>query len=53
MLHELAMGASNREIAELFVISEGTVKNHVRSILAKLHLRNRREAASFAHRHGI
>ena len=47
VLHELAMGASNREIAELFVISEGTVKNHVSSILAKLHLRNRREAASF------
>ena len=53
VLHELAMGASNREIAELFVISEGTVKNHVRSILAKLHLRNRREAAHYARSRGL
>ena len=53
VLHELAMGASNREIAELFVISEGTVKNHVRSILAKLHLHNRREAAHYARGRGL
>lgn len=53
VLSELAMGASNHEIAELLVITEGTVKNHVRNILAKLHLRNRREAASFAHSHGL
>ena len=53
VLSELAMGASNQEIAELFVITEGTVKNHVRNILAKLHLRNRREAASFARSHGL
>jgi DNA-binding NarL/FixJ family response regulator len=53
VLHELAMGADNRQIAELFVLSEGTVKNHVSSILGKLHLRNRREAAAYAQRHGI
>ena len=53
VLRELSMGASNREIAELFVIAEGTVKNHVRSILAKLHLKNRQEAAQFARGHGL
>ena len=53
VLHELAMGASNREIAELFVISEGTVKNHVRSILSKLHVQNRRAAAHYARSRGL
>jgi DNA-binding NarL/FixJ family response regulator len=53
VLHELAMGANNREIAELFVITEGTVKNHVRSILAKLRLRSRHEAAHFARNRGL
>ena len=48
VLRALASGASNSEIAEQLVISENTVKNHIHSILAKLHLRNRREAAKFA-----
>ncbi len=50
ILRELVTGATNREIAEHFVIAENTVKNHVRNILAKLNLRNRREAANFARR---
>jgi DNA-binding NarL/FixJ family response regulator len=44
ILEHLAKGSSNREIAELLVISPITVRNHVSSILAKLHLTNRREA---------
>jgi DNA-binding NarL/FixJ family response regulator len=48
VLRSLASGASNSEIAEQLVISENTVKNHIHSILAKLHLRNRREATRFA-----
>jgi DNA-binding NarL/FixJ family response regulator len=48
VLRALASGASNSEIAEQLVISENTVKNHIHSILAKLHLRNRREATRFA-----
>jgi DNA-binding NarL/FixJ family response regulator len=48
VLRALASGASNSEIAEQLVISENTVKNHIHSILAKLHLRNRREATKFA-----
>jgi DNA-binding NarL/FixJ family response regulator len=53
ILKELATGATNREIASRLFISENTVKNHVGNILAKLNLRNRREAASFAQRHGL
>ena len=48
VLNELIDGASNREIADRLVIAENTVKNHVRNILAKLNLKNRREAAEFA-----
>jgi DNA-binding NarL/FixJ family response regulator len=53
VLQELATGATNREIAERLYITENTVKNHVSSILSKLNLQNRREAARFAHQCGI
>lgn len=42
----IATGATNREIASQLVISENTVKNHVRNILAKLNFQNRREIAN-------
>lgn len=47
----LADGKRNREIAARLVVSEATVKTHVRHILEKLRLRNRSEAAVFAARH--
>ena len=53
VLRELANGASNQEIAERLVISENTVKNHVRNVLVKLHFHSRREAADYARRHGL
>jgi DNA-binding NarL/FixJ family response regulator len=53
VLQEVARGATNREIADRLCISENTVKNHMGNILAKLNLRNRREAAGFARRHGL
>jgi two-component system NarL family response regulator len=49
----LASGETNRQIAEVLYISENTVKIHVHNILKKLKLRNRREAAKFAHLRGI
>ena len=50
VLRLVARGLANREIADLLVISENTVKNHVRNILEKLHLHSRVEAAVYAHR---
>jgi len=51
VLKELVTGATNRIIAERLFIAENTVKNHVRNILTKLNLKNRREAADFARQH--
>ena len=49
----LAQGASNREIAERLVITEGTVKNHVSNLLAKLQAENRTQAADIARKRGL
>ena len=49
VLQLIAKGASNREIAQSLCISEGTVKNHVTNILTRLNLRDRTQAAIFAH----
>jgi two-component system nitrate/nitrite response regulator NarL len=48
VLRELAIGASNQEIAGHLCISINTVKNHVHNILQKLELDNRRQLAKFA-----
>lgn len=45
VLRLISQGATNREIAERLVISEGTVKNHISSILSRLGLRDRTQAA--------
>jgi len=47
VLELVAARLSNVEIAERLVISEHTVKNHMKSILAKLHLHNRHQAAAY------
>jgi DNA-binding NarL/FixJ family response regulator len=44
---------SNRELAERLVITENTVKYHLRNILDKLHLQNRAQVVGFALRQGI
>ena len=48
VLRLIAQGATNREIAEQLVISEGTVKNHISNILGRLGLRDRTQAAIYA-----
>lgn len=48
VLQCVAGGLSNRDIAERLVISESTVKKHLRNILAKLHVQNRVQAALVA-----
>ena len=53
VLKLVAQGMTNLEIAETLVISERTVGNHVGSILAKLHLANRTQAALYALREGL
>jgi DNA-binding NarL/FixJ family response regulator len=51
VLQLIARGHSNRQIARDLMIGEQTVKTHVRSILAKLGLQDRVQAAIFALRH--
>ena len=53
VLQLVAEGASNNEIASSLIISENTVKTHLRNIMDKLHLANRSQAAAYAVRAGI
>ena len=49
----LAQGRSNREIADDLALAEGTVKNYVSTILAKLHAANRVQAINLARQHKL
>jgi DNA-binding CsgD family transcriptional regulator/small-conductance mechanosensitive channel len=53
VLKLIGLGATNREIADKLIISEHTVKSHLRSILNKLNIRNRQQAAVYAEREGL
>jgi DNA-binding NarL/FixJ family response regulator len=53
VLRNIGNGLSNRQIARRLFISENTVKVHVRGILNKLDLKNRQQAAVYAHKEGL
>jgi len=53
VLAQVALGASDKDIAETLTISLNTVKTHMRNILAKLHVSTRREAAKVARGKGL
>ncbi|MFO8101181.1 MAG: response regulator transcription factor [Dehalococcoidia bacterium] len=53
VLHLVAEGRTNREIADTLFITENTAKVHMRNIMDKLHVRNRQQAVRLATRKGI
>ncbi|MGC9357695.1 MAG: response regulator [Anaerolineae bacterium] len=53
VLGQVAKGKTNKEIAKVLYLGEGTVRNYVSSILSKLNLTNRAEAAAYAVRHNL
>ncbi len=53
VLRQVAQGKSNKDIAEKLVVSEMTIRTHVSSILSKLHLASRTQAALYALREGL
>ena len=53
VVHWVAQGSTNRQIAEALTLTENTVKVHLRNIFQKLELRNRHELIAYAHRQGL
>ena len=53
IFEHIAEGKTNREIASALFLSEGTVRNYVSSVLSKLGVSNRAEAAAYAIQHHL
>jgi DNA-binding NarL/FixJ family response regulator len=51
VLQHISEGMSNRQIANVLSLAEGTVKNYVSRIMEKLHANTRTELAIMSHRH--
>ncbi len=53
VLQLVSSGKSNLEIADALIVSEGTVKTHVKRVMAKLEVRDRTQAVIFAYNSGV
>jgi DNA-binding NarL/FixJ family response regulator len=53
VLEQMAKGLANKEIADVLKITGHTVKDHLKSILGKLHVADRTEAVTVAIQRGI
>ncbi len=53
VLELLVTGMTNKEIADVLVVTENTIKTHLTNILSKLHLQNRIQAAVYAVSKGL
>ncbi len=53
VLHLIAVGASNQQIADALVVSLSTVKTHINNIYTKLHVQSRLQAVTTAREQGI
>ncbi|MCF0245493.1 MAG: response regulator transcription factor [Ileibacterium sp.] len=53
VIQQVSFGLSNKEISQKLFLSEGTIRNYLSSVLAKLHLRDRTQLAIWAVQNGI
>ena len=53
VLHLIALGRTNEEIAQQLVVARGTIKAHASHIYRKLHVANRTEAVARARQLGL
>ena len=53
VLHELAKGLANKQIADVMNISQHTAKGYLKTILTKLHVADRTEAVTVAIQRGL
>jgi DNA-binding NarL/FixJ family response regulator len=53
IIREIESGATNLEIAGRLYLSVNTVKHHIRNVMGKLGVKNRRQVASFARKNGV
>ena len=53
VLQEIALGLSNKEIAEKLFVSESTIKTHVSNLLLKLNAKRRTQAVQIAKKHNV
>jgi DNA-binding NarL/FixJ family response regulator len=53
VLGQVARGLSNREVADVLVLSEKTVARHLANVFTKLGVSSRTAAAAFAHEQGL